>query len=131
MVPRKVGEQLKARRLQLHMHQPDVADALGVSRAYIGAVENGVDWDPDAEKLIGWAVLLDLDPAELLRSLGRSTMSADAMPVIEGGLTPALLAAIRREVAAGVALGLREARRDAQSGAGPRPSDRLRTRLAQ
>jgi transcriptional regulator with XRE-family HTH domain len=48
MVPDKVGDELRRRRLYMHLKQSDVAREIVTTRAYVSSVERGVDWDPDA-----------------------------------------------------------------------------------
>lgn len=104
MVPKKVGDELLRRRLSMRLTQTRVAEAIGTSRAYVSAVERGVGWDPDADKLVRWAVALGWEPDYLLRRLGREPMPP-AVPTD-------LLALISRAVAEGVREGIAEALRD-------------------
>lgn len=62
------GKKIRAARRALHLRQPEVADALGISVSYYSQVESGtrkafpmntIDYDVLAEKL-------QLDPKELL-----------------------------------------------------------------
>lgn len=87
---------------------------MGTTRAYVSAVELGVPWDPDADKLVVWAQTLGWPEGYLLRALGRTIISAT---------DPALLSAdqmetIKRAVADGVRTGVREALRDKSDGGG-------------
>jgi hypothetical protein len=103
----------------LGMTQSNIATALGTTRAYVSAVEQGVDWNPDADKLAVWARALGWEDDHLLRKLNRM-----ALPSIEAasGLTPALIQALGRAVAEGVRLGVADALRDLQGGGkGPLP----------
>ncbi len=58
MVPKRVGDELRARRLRLGLTQADIARAIGTTRQYVSGVEKGVNWDPDADKLVVWAQTL-------------------------------------------------------------------------
>jgi transcriptional regulator with XRE-family HTH domain len=108
MVPKKVGDKLSRRRLLLNLTQADIAKAMGTTRAYVSAIERGVDWDPDADKLVKWAQTLGWDDDYVLRSLGRATMSATAPAV----LTADLIEWIKRAVAEGVREGVIEGLQD-------------------
>ncbi len=110
MVPKKVGGELRRRRLELRLSQEAVGKRVGVSRAYIGNVENGVDWEPAADVLVKWALALGLDPVDLLRSMGR--LAPDETAALDPVASSALLAAIREAVAAGVRQGVEEAIRE-------------------
>lgn len=124
MVPEKIGGELRARRLQMRLTQADLASRLGVSRAYIGNVEKGVDWEPAAEVLVAWAVELGLDPVEVLRKLGRAPAGDTARALlVAGDLSPAVLSAIRREVAAGVREGVEGVLQELRDPSGGRGSD--------
>lgn len=109
MVPKRVGSELRQRRMVLGKTQNDVAKDLGTTRAYVSAIEQGVDWDPDADKLVVWARALGWESDYLLRKLNRTTL-----PSIEAanGLTPALIEALGRAVAEGVRLGVADALHD-------------------
>lgn len=108
MVPKRVGDELRHRRLRLGLKQADVARALGTTRAYVSAVERAAKWDPDTEKLVVWARTLGWEDDYLIRRLGRVMI-----PVGEpGALTASLLDAIRSAVAAGVREGVDEALRE-------------------
>lgn len=107
MVPRKVGEGLRRRRLVLDLKQSDIATACGTTRAYISAVERGVDWEPDAAKLIRWSTALGWPEDHILSRLGRSG-PIDA----EAQLSPMLLAAIKDVVTAGIRDGLTDVLRE-------------------
>lgn len=107
MVPKRVGDDLRRRRLQLRLKQADVAAVIHATRAYVSAVENGVDWDPDTEKLVAWSRLLGWGDDEILRRLNRV-----AVPVGDGGsLSPELTAAIQNAVTAGIRDGIEEVMR--------------------
>lgn len=115
MVPRKVGEELRRRRLLLGLHQANIAEAMGTTRAYVSAIERGVDWDPDADKLVIWAQTLGWPNDYVLRSLGRAVMSTTAPAT----LTADLLEAIKRAVSEGVREGVTEGLRDRSDGPAP------------
>lgn len=104
MVPSKVGDDLRRRRLQLHLKQSDVAREIGTTRAYVSAVENGVDWDPDADKLVNWSRALNWEDDAVLRKLNRVGVPADQRLALQ----PELVEAIKTVVAAGIADGFRE-----------------------
>src|ERR1035437_1707056 len=91
MVPKRVGEKLRQRRLFLVLRQADIAKEMGTTRAYVSAIERGVDWDPDADKLVKWAQTLGWPDDYVLRSLGRPVMSTTAPAT----LTADLLAEIK------------------------------------
>jgi hypothetical protein len=63
-------------------------------------IENGVDWDPDADKLVAWARLLEWDEGEILRRLGRLQHAV--------ALSPEIVEAINQAVAAGIRDGVRD-----------------------
>jgi transcriptional regulator with XRE-family HTH domain len=115
MVPKKVGEELRRRRMLLGLRQRDIAHALGINpstgrdytRAYISSVERGCSYDPDADKLVVWAQTLGWPNDYVLRTLGRAVMSTTGSAT----LTADLLEAIRRAVAEGVAKGVTEGMR--------------------
>ena len=104
MVPKKVGDELRRRRIQLHMKQADVAEELGTTRAYVSAVERGVSWDPDADKLVNWARALGWEDEDILVKLGRVGVPADQRIT----LRPELVVAITKVVAAGIADGFQD-----------------------
>lgn len=101
MVPKKVGDELRRRRLELRLKQSDVARQIGTTRAYVSAVERGVDWDPDAEKMVAWARALSLDEDYILRRLNRSSIPVDERMILQ----PEVVAAITQVVAAGIRAG--------------------------
>jgi predicted transcriptional regulator len=105
VVPTKVAEALRRRRLELRMTQTAIAHAMGVSRAYVSAVERGVAWDPDAEKLVAWSRALGWDDAHVLGMLGRGTVPVSSV----AGLPDNMAAAIRQAVAEGIRQGVAEA----------------------
>lgn len=80
MVPAKIGDELRRRRLLLRLKQADIAANLGTTRAYISAVENGVAWDPDAAKLTKWARALGWEDDAILRRLGRPDKPEPGLP---------------------------------------------------
>jgi len=117
MVPRKVGEELRRRRLLLGLRQADIARAMDRTRAYVSAIERGVEWSPDADRLVIWAQALGWPDDYILRALGRGI--ATTAPAI---ITTDLIEAIRRAVAEGVQEGVAEAlqdRLDALGGTAP------------
>lgn len=61
----------------MRLKQSDIAEALGTTRAYVSAVERGVGWDPDADKLVLWARTLAWEDDHILRRLGRTTVPMD------------------------------------------------------
>jgi transcriptional regulator with XRE-family HTH domain len=132
MVPKKVGEELRRRRMLLGLRQADIARAMNTTRAYVSAIERGVEWDPDADKLVVWAQTLGWPNDYVLRTLGRAVMSTTGSAT----LTADLLEAIRRAVAEGVAAGVTEALQDRQAKPGDtgqepgRPNGRPRAPLA-
>lgn len=107
MVPRKIGGEMRQRRLLVAMTQVNIADAIGTTRAYVSAVERGVDWDPDADKLVTWAKTLGWEPDYLLRKLGRV-----AVPAPNVGLPPEMRQWIKRAIAEGVRQGVAEVVRE-------------------
>jgi transcriptional regulator with XRE-family HTH domain len=122
MVPSKVGDELRRRRLQLRLKQTDVAAALKTTRAYVSAVERGVSWDPDAEKLVAWAVVLGWPADYLLRKLGRVPLTSNGITPAPAVLTPEIVEAIGRAVASGVAEGVADALAELGFGGDTRPS---------
>jgi transcriptional regulator with XRE-family HTH domain len=113
MVPGKVAEALRRRRLELRMTQTAIAHAIGVSRAYVSAVERGVAWDPDAEKLVAWSRALGWDDGHILGMLGRGTVPISSSFV---GLPDNVIEAITQAVAAGIRQGRAEALAEQQDG---------------
>ena len=116
MVPKKVGNKLRRRRLLLNLTQADIAHALGVNpstgrdytRAYVSQVELGVEYDPDADGLVRWAQALSWDGDYILRALGRAVMPTTEPAV----LTADLVEVIKRAVAEGVREGVIEGLQD-------------------
>ena len=124
MVPKRVGDELRRRRLLLNLRQADIAKAMGTTRAYVSAVELGVEWDPDADKLVTWAQTLGWPGDYLLRSLGRPVLSTTEPAVV----TADLMKAIKQAVAEGVQEGVTEALRDREgmaAGKGLAPARQL------
>jgi len=114
MVPKQIGNELRARRLRLCLTQTDVGRSMGTTRQYVSEVEIGVPWDPDADKLVVWAQTLGWEDDYILRRLGRTIM-----PVAEASaLTEDLVERIRQAVAEGVQQGVAEALRDRLDGPG-------------
>lgn len=111
MVPSKVGDDMRRRRLSMKLSQADVARSLGTSRAYVSAVEKGVPWDPDADKLVAWSRTLGWEGDYLLRRLNRTDMlTTDG--TTPGVLSPELVGLIQAAVAAGVREGLQDVLRE-------------------
>jgi len=81
------------------MTQAQVAEPMGKTRAYVSAIERGVDWDPEAPSLRIWAETLGWERDYILMRLGRTGGESVEYPA---RLTPALKAAIRDAVAEGV-----------------------------
>lgn len=121
MVPKKVGDELRRRRLSLHMKQSDVAREIGTTRAYVSAVERGVDWDPDSDKLVNWSRALDWEDDYILRKMGRVGVPADRLATI----SPELVTAIKQVVDAGIRAGFQDLmeRLGDEGVAVPRPED--------
>lgn len=119
MIPQSVSDSIRRRRVQLGLKQAEIARRVGVTRAYISAIERGADWNPDSEKLILIARALEWPDDYLLRRLGRVTPERDVV------LSPEVIAAIQEAIAEGVRQGLREigARlgNERRSSAHPRP----------
>lgn len=84
---------MRERRLALHMTQRDVADLMGVTRAYVSAVERGVDWDPDVDKLVAWARALGLPEGTWLERLDRLPVA-----VLSPAVTRAIVDLIESEI---------------------------------
>lgn len=112
VVPRRVGDELRRRRMALRLKQQDIADRIGTTRAYVSAVERGVDWDPDAEKLVVWARALDWDDDYILGRLNRHGVPGE----ITTRLPPDVVAAISEAVAAGIRDGWEEVMRALRDG---------------
>jgi transcriptional regulator with XRE-family HTH domain len=109
VVPKRLGDELRQRRLLVGLKQTDIARSIGTTRAYISAVENGSDWDPDADKLVVWARTLGWEDDAILARLGRV-----AVPVLDGPrLTSELVRQIKSAVAEGVREGIEVALREA------------------
>ena len=122
MIPRAISQELRRRRMQLHLSQADLAQEIGVSRATIGNIEAGIaDWEPRSETLVRWALALGIDPADLLRRLGRVPAGRLASELPQNAAEE-LLAAIRREVAEGVREGVAQALEELPRGLRPRVS---------
>jgi transcriptional regulator with XRE-family HTH domain len=125
MVPKKVGDELRRRRLFLDLRQVDVAHALGINpstgrdytRSYVSQVEHGVAYDPDADGLVRWAQALGWDENHILRTLGRAVMSTTPSTI----LTADLLKAIKQVVAEAVR---EELDRPRGGGNGPAPGSK-------
>ena len=64
----RFGEQLKALRTAKNMSQAELATALGVTSAYISALENGKKQPPPHALVIGLASILQVDESLLWES---------------------------------------------------------------
>ena len=69
-VRRTLGEALRAERERCKMTQEFVAQHVGVSRQAVSKWEQGAS-EPSTTNLIKLAKLYDVDPAELLRGVGK------------------------------------------------------------
>lgn len=67
---RSLGEALREERERCKMTQEFVAQHVGVSRQAVSKWEQGAS-EPSTTNLIKLAKLYDVDPAELLRSIGK------------------------------------------------------------
>lgn len=94
-----------ARRRAGFGSQDALAKALGVSRGAVGNWENGTD-RPSMENAERLAVLLKRQRSEVLAKFGYPIGGGDAMADLPMALPTEWLAAIRAEIAAGVADGL-------------------------
>ena len=94
-----------ARRRAGFASQAALATALGTSRGAVGNWENGTDRPSmaNAERL---AVVLHRQRSEVLAKFGYPIGGGDPISDLPMGLPPEWLAAIRAEIAAGVADGL-------------------------
>lgn len=94
-----------ARRRAGFRSQADLATAMGTSRGAVGNWENGTDRPSmaNAERL---AVVLHRQRSEVLAKFGYPIGGGDPISELPMGLPPEWLAAIRAEIAAGVADGL-------------------------
>lgn len=119
MVPKKVGDDLRRRRITLRMKQSDIGRQIGTTRAYVSAVERGVDWDPDADKLVNWARALGLEDDAILRQLGRVGVPANRRTLLE----PEVVDAITQVVAAGIRDGFQELLARLDADATPPPAE--------
>lgn len=63
---RRMGANLRKHRLALGVSQEEFADWLGFHRTYVGGLERG-ERNVSLKSLETLAVLLDIDPLELLR----------------------------------------------------------------
>jgi transcriptional regulator with XRE-family HTH domain len=102
LVPKKIGDELRRRRITLRLKQADVAKLIGTTRAYVSAVERGVDWDPDAEKVVLWSRALGWDDDFILRRLNRMATPLDS----PSQLSPEIMAALREVISAGIRDGI-------------------------
>ena len=64
----RFGEQLKSLRTEKNMSQAELAAALGVTSAYISALENGKKQPPPHALVIGLASILQVDESVLWES---------------------------------------------------------------
>ena len=117
MVPKGVGREVARRRMLLGLTQREVAEQIATTRAYVSAIERGVDWDPDIEKLVALAKVLGWEEEHLLARLGRRV----SLPVLEV-LTPDVVREVRLAVAEGVRDGMRELLHQLGVGESPRPA---------
>lgn len=93
------GRHIKRRRLTLHLTQVKVAASVGMSRAWLVALEQGKG-NPPAEAITALAIALGEDPKDYLKKTGRVALTAeDLVPARVGDLPPDLAAAIERAVA--------------------------------
>lgn len=61
-----IGNKIKARREELGLTQVEVAEKVKVSQASLSFIERGIN-TPSAPLLIVFAMVLNLDPSELLK----------------------------------------------------------------
>lgn len=115
MVPKSVGDELRRRRIGLRMKQAEVARQLGTTRAYVSALERGVTWDPDADKLVQLARIYEWPDDHILRRLNRLAAPLDPAP----RLTPEVVGAIRETIAAGIRDAMDELIRALRDGTDP------------
>lgn len=108
MVPKRVGSELRQRRVLVGLTQTAIANALGVTRAYISGVENGIDWDPDADKLVVWSRQLGWEDDRILRMLNRTAVPIETGPKLTASQLAEVQAAVTEGVREGVAQALRE-----------------------
>jgi transcriptional regulator with XRE-family HTH domain len=100
MLSSVVGQQIRNRRLELGLTQRQVSRGINRTRAYVSAIERGVDWDPDADVLVAMARTLFWPGNHILRMLGRPWFPGGAGGIILGRT---VLAAIEDAVCAEVA----------------------------
>lgn len=65
-IPKSLGEKIKYYRKQRKLYQVELADIVGVSTGYIGAIEQGVK-SPSLKLLSKIAKALKIQPHELLK----------------------------------------------------------------
>ena len=94
-----------ARRRAGYASQDSLAKALGVSRGAVGNWENGTD-RPSMENAERLAALLKRQRSEVLAKFGYPIGGGEPLAELPMALPPEWLAAIRAEIAAGVADGL-------------------------
>lgn len=70
VVKRVLGERVRAQRLSLALTQEKLAERSGLSRNYIGGIEQGRR-NVAAFNLVRLAVALEVDPGDLLPNLDR------------------------------------------------------------
>lgn len=98
---------LNARRRAGFASQADLAQELGVSRGAVGNWENG-SAKPSMANAERLAVVLRRDRSEVLAKFGYPIGGGEPLPGLPDSPPPEWLAAIRAEVAAGIADGLAE-----------------------
>lgn len=69
---RRLGERVRARRLDLGLSQEKLAERARLHRNYIGGIEQGRR-NVAVVNLVRLAVALELDPGELLAKLDRAS----------------------------------------------------------
>lgn len=100
---KEFGARIKRRRLALKLSQAKVAKAVGRSRPWLVALEQG-DGNPPAEVVTALAIALEEDPRDYLKMLGRVALTAeDLRPVRINDLPPETAAAVERAVASAIA----------------------------
>jgi transcriptional regulator with XRE-family HTH domain len=84
--------------LELGLTQRDVARGIGRTRAYVSAVERGVDWDPDADVLVALALQLAWPGDHILSLVDRPHFPADVHESLGPVALAAITVAVRLEV---------------------------------
>jgi hypothetical protein len=98
MVSFEVGRRIRDRRLKLGLTQLEVAHGISRTRAYVSALERGVEWDPDADVLVALAVQLGWPGEHILSLLGRPHFPADVRQNVGPVVLAAITAAVRLEI---------------------------------